>query len=57
MAIYYCTKENNTCTKKEECTRYIESEGKDKATLFKMACVKENNYQLFIENKNKEGEA
>lgn len=55
MAIYYCENENNTCPKCEECTRYLESEGKEKATLFKMACTENNDYVLFIKT-DKQGE-
>lgn len=47
-SIYYCVKENNDCLKKESCKRYIESDDKDKTTLFKMACTEENDYVLFI---------
>ena len=48
MSIYYCTQENNTCPKKEECKRYIEAEGKNHATLFKVSCTEKNNYVLFM---------
>ena len=47
-SIYYCVKENNDCPKKESCRRYIESDNKDKTTLFKMACTDNNDYVLFI---------
>jgi hypothetical protein len=46
--IYYCTQENNTCLKKDDCKRYVESDGKPNATLFKVACTEDNNYILFI---------
>ena len=47
--IYFCTKENNTCTKKDECKRYVEnSENKNSATLFKLSCTEKNNHVLFI---------
>ena len=48
--IYYCTQENNTCPKKENCKRYVEVEGKNHATLFKVACTEDNNYVLFIKH-------
>ena len=48
-SIYYCTKENNNCPKKDLCRRYIDSENKDKTTLFKMACTNNNNYVLFMQ--------
>lgn len=56
-SLYYCTKENNTCPKKEECQRYLSSENQCQATLFKMACTEDNNYVLFMEHiEKKEGE-
>ena len=48
--IYYCTQDNNTCPKKEECKRYVEVEGKNHATLFKVACTENNNYVLFMKS-------
>ena len=55
-SLYYCTQENNTCSKKECCERYIESENKNCATLFKAACTEDNEYVLFIEYEKKEEE-
>lgn len=52
-AIYYCTNKNNTCQKKESCKRYLDVDGKNHATLFKMACTENNNYILYIK---KEGD-
>lgn len=52
-AIYYCTNKNNTCKKKESCKRYLDVDGKNHATLFKMACTENNNYILYIK---KEGD-
>lgn len=49
-SLYYCTNENNTCSKKENCKRYMEVEGNNHATLFKMACTEDNDYVLFIEH-------
>ena len=49
--IYYCTNENNICPKKETCKRYVEVEGKNHATLFKVACTEDNNYVLFMKYK------
>ena len=46
--IYYCTQENNDCPRKEECKRYKESENQCTATLFKVACTKDNNYVLYM---------
>ena len=46
--IYYCTKENNTCIKKEDCKRYVDAENKNHATLFKVSCTEDNDYVLFI---------
>ena len=52
--IYYCTKENNDCPKKDECKRYIESDDKIcRTTLFKVSCTENNGHVLFIK---KEGE-
>lgn len=56
-SIYYCVKENNDCIKKDTCKRYIESEDKDKTTLFKMACTENNDYVLFIQYEKKESDA
>lgn len=53
-SLYYCTKDNNDCPKKESCRRYIESDDKDKTTLFKMACTENNDYVLFIQYEEKE---
>lgn len=57
--LYYCTKENNTCKKKDTCERYINKENDVAATLFKNACTENNNYLLFIqketEDKNNNG--
>ena len=56
-SIYYCTQDNNTCSKKEECVRYTKAENQCQATLFKAACTKDNNHILFIKyEKTEEGE-
>ena len=52
-SIYYCTKEDNYCSKKEECRRYIE-EDECRVTLFKEACTEDNNYVLFMKIEQKE---
>lgn len=55
-ALYFCTKENNTCPKKETCERYIESDdSKNNTTLFCTACTENNSYVLYIKH-SKEGE-
>lgn len=47
--IYYCTKENNGCPKRNECERYLGSDlHTSKTTLFKSACTYSNNRILFI---------
>ena len=47
--IYYCTKENNDCQKRNECERYLNSDSHtNKTTLFKTACTDSNNRILFI---------
>ena len=44
---YYCTKENNECEKRNNCTRYLLDD--IGTTLFKSACYEDNNFQLFIQ--------
>lgn len=47
--IYYCTKENNDCPKRNECERYLDSDSHmSKTTLFKNSCTDDNNRILFI---------
>ena len=47
--IYYCTKENNDCQKRNECERYLNSDSHtNKTTLFKSVCTDSNNRILFI---------
>ena len=55
-ALYYCTRNNNTCSKKETCKRYIEANGNSNATLFKNACIENNNYVLYIESEKENSE-
>ena len=55
-AIYYCTNNNNTCQKKETCKRYLDVDGKNHATLFKMACTENNNYILYIKKEESNSE-
>ena len=52
-SLYFCKNDGNTCDLKESCRRFIEAEGQIAATLFKAACIKDNNYVLYIQ---KEGE-
>lgn len=48
-SIYYCTKENNDCSRCNECERYVDSDSHmSKTTLFKNACTDDNNRILFI---------
>lgn len=48
--IYYCTKENNDCSRCNECERYVDSDSHtSKTTLFKNTCTDDNNRILFIE--------
>lgn len=52
-SIYYCTKENNDCFKREECKRYVESDAHDcKAPLYKLVCTFNNKRILFIERED-----
>lgn len=47
--IYYCTKENNDCARRNKCARYINSDSHtNKTTLFKNVCTDDNNRILFI---------
>lgn len=47
--IYYCTKENNDCSRCNECERYVDSDSHtSKTTLFKNSCTDDNNRILFI---------
>ena len=58
--LYYCTQTNNTCAKKDICKRYVQAENNVHATLFKAACIEDNNYILFIEHEEEnieEGES
>ena len=49
MILYYCcTRTNNDCPNKEKCMRYLNAESAPHATLFKYACIEENNYLLFM---------
>ena len=59
MAIYYCTRENNTCPRQSECVRFLraDEENNNKATLFKASCVEDNNYILFIKGESKENKS
>lgn len=61
--IYYCSKENNDCPKRNECERYLDSDSHtSKTTLFKASCTEQNNRILFIkredidENNSKESD-
>lgn len=48
--IYYCVQENNNCQKRNECKRYLDSDSHNcKSTLYKSACIDDNNKILFIE--------
>ena len=52
--IYYycCTHEGNDCPHKEECLRYINADTHAHTTLFKLACIPDNNYYLWIKEEN-----
>lgn len=52
-SIYYCTKENNDCPKREECKRYVELDAHTcKAPLYKSACTSSNKRILFIKRED-----
>lgn len=46
--IYYCTKEDNYCPRREECKRFMKSENQCTTTLFKVMCTEDNNYVLYM---------
>lgn len=47
--IYYCSKENNDCSRRNECERYLNSDSHtSKTTLFKNSCTDDNSRILFI---------
>lgn len=48
--LYFCTTEDNTCPKKDECKRYLQASDNRKTTLFKESCTENNGYVLFIKN-------
>lgn len=51
--IYYCTKENNDCSQRNECERYLDADSHtSKTTLFKTACTNTNNKILFIKRED-----
>lgn len=47
---YYCEHYENTCPKKEQCRRYINTEDPCVVSLFKMMCTENNNYVLFMQS-------
>lgn len=53
--IYYCSNDkNNNCSKKDKCKRYLKSKDERVTSLYKEVCTENNNYVLFIENKEEE---
>lgn len=48
--IYCCNNANNNCPLKDSCKRYTQSSENEFATLYKSACTKDNNYQLYIKD-------
>lgn len=47
--IYCCTKDNNSCPKKDTCYRFINPNDNPYTTLFNYACTEDNNHLLYIE--------
>lgn len=45
---YYCEHYENTCPKKKQCRRYINTEDPCVVPLFKMMCTENNNYVLYM---------
>lgn len=53
--IYYCSNDkNNNCSKKDKCKRYLKLKNERVTSLYKEVCTENNNYVLFIENKEEE---
>lgn len=52
--IYYCSGNENNCPKKDQCKRYLKSKDERVTSLYKEVCTENNNYILFIENKEEE---
>ena len=53
--VYYCSKENNPCLKREDCKRYVESDDKKcVSTLYKFSCTESNNFLLYMDYKKEE---
>lgn len=51
--IYYCSKNNNTCPKKDSCYRYVHcNENMNQSSLYKSSCTIDNNYILHIKCTN-----
>lgn len=51
--LYFCTNEENTCSKKDTCKRYVEyinEENNCHAPLFNRACNEDNNYVLYMKH-------
>ena len=48
--IFHCSKKDNTCPKRNQCQRYIDSdkEGARSTTLFKVSCTEENERKLYM---------
>lgn len=46
--LYYCEHYENTCPKKKQCRRYINTEDPCVVPLFKMMCTENNNYVLYM---------
>lgn len=57
MIFYYCcTQENNNCSNKESCMRYLNAESEPHTTLYKYACTEENNYHLYMKKESTKNE-
>lgn len=54
--LYYCTNENNTCPKNDECKRFLKASENSEcvATLFNVACTETNGYVLFMKKESEE---
>lgn len=46
--IYYCKNDENTCSLRNKCLRFLNAKDQCVATLYKAACTDNNNHILFI---------
>lgn len=49
---YFCQKDGNECCKKDICKRFLNSDSNISTRLFKTMCNAENNYILYMPERN-----